>query len=133
MTKKHRFKFDKLVRDRTIERLEARGAYCVYRFMETEEFLVRLKEKLLEEAHEVILAQNKQDYCAELADLLEVIHAFAGAVGLSMNEIEEKRLATLKERGGFQKRIFQESVEVPADNDLMNYYRNDPDKYLEVE
>jgi predicted house-cleaning noncanonical NTP pyrophosphatase (MazG superfamily) len=42
----------------------------------------------------------------ELADILEVVHALAPLVAGSMEELEKVRVAKVKERGGFDQRIF---------------------------
>ena len=53
-----RFKVDKLIRDRLPEIMRKRGVQVHERFMEPEEFVARLKEKLLEEAGERPGAQS---------------------------------------------------------------------------
>jgi predicted house-cleaning noncanonical NTP pyrophosphatase (MazG superfamily) len=133
MKKRYKFKIDKLVRARSNVRLNAQGVITSYRIMELEEYIQRLKDKLLEEAEEVVTAKNQEEYLTECADVLEVVHAFAAAVGLSYEQIEQKRLKIKEVRGGFDERIYQEYAEMDADNDLIEYFRKDPEKYPEIE
>ncbi len=133
MKKRYKFKIDKLVRARSNARLNAQGVTTSYRIMELEEYIQRLKDKLLEEAEEVATAKSQEECLTECADVLEVIHAFAAAVGLSYEQIEQKRLQIKEARGGFDERVYQEYAEMDADNDLIEYFRKDPEKYPEIE
>jgi predicted house-cleaning noncanonical NTP pyrophosphatase (MazG superfamily) len=133
MTVKHRFKIDKLVRDKTKERLNARGIVCSERVMETQEYVQRLKNKLVEEAQEVLDAKTTEEYIAELADVLEVVHALATALNLSYQQVDQKRLQIKEERGGFEGRLYHADVQVSADNKKdIEYLRGSPDKYPEI-
>lgn len=132
MTKKHRFKMDKLARDKSEAWLNAKGVFGSYRVMDTKEYIQRLKYKLLEEVEEIIEAKTDEEFVSECADLLEVVHAFANAKGLSYEQIERKRIHVKEDRGGFDERIYQEYVEVDADNERIEYFRSNPDKYHEI-
>lgn len=72
-------KYDKLVRDKIPQIIEANGSRCCTRILEPEEYLARVDAKLDEE-----LAEYHAGPCLEeLADLLEVIYAAAEARGYS--------------------------------------------------
>ena len=60
-----------------------------------------LREKLLEEVNEVITATDEPAAIEELADVLEVIHAYASYLGVEMLEIDKVREAKRALRGGF--------------------------------
>jgi predicted house-cleaning noncanonical NTP pyrophosphatase (MazG superfamily) len=47
----------------------------------------------------------------ELADLQEIIHAIADAIGTNKQELEKVRAEKAEKRGGFNNKIFLESVE----------------------
>lgn len=51
-----------------------------------QEFLSKLKNKLLEEAKEVLDASSSDELCEELADVLEVVHALSKGRGLQYNK-----------------------------------------------
>jgi predicted house-cleaning noncanonical NTP pyrophosphatase (MazG superfamily) len=97
---------NKLVRDRVPEIIRMSGRTPVIRELEPEEFLVQLDFKLDEEVREYL----ESGAVAELADVLEVIHAIANARGYSSAELEELRAAKARERGGFGARLFLERV-----------------------
>ena len=98
--------YNKLVRDRIPEIIEASGKSCTCQVLDDQAYLAALDEKLNEE-----LSEYRQDKSMEeLADLLEVIHAAANARGSSFEEVEQLRKAKAKKRGGFDQRIFLEKV-----------------------
>lgn len=90
-------KYDKLVRDRIPEIIEASGKRCTVRKLSQEEYLSRVDAKLNEELAEYRRDQNIE----ELADLLEVLYAAAAARGYTVEELERVRKEKARERGGF--------------------------------
>lgn len=134
MIMKRRFKIDKLVRDKNQERLLDQQVIAFNRVMEAPEYMQRLKDKLLEEAQEVISAQTIDEYISECADVLEVIHALAATHAISYEQIEQKRLKMKAEKGGFEGKIYSSYAEVDADNEKgIAYFLKQPDKYPEIE
>ncbi len=100
-------KYDKLVRDRIPEIIEAQGKKCVCSTLSDEEYLLRLDEKLNEE-----LAEYQEDKSMEeLADLLEVVRAVAAARGSSFEEVEALRREKAARRGGFEKKLLLVEVD----------------------
>ena len=99
-------KYNKLVRDRIPEIIEASGKRCVCATLSDEEYLVRLDEKLNEELAEYQESKSME----ELADLLEVIRAVAAARGSSVEEVEAIRRDKVAKRGGFEKKILLTEV-----------------------
>ena len=84
------------------------------RYMEKEETLDRLKDKLLEEAQEVFDAYNDSDKThlkEELADVIEVIDAILYHNDLSLSEVLEIRDKKKEKRGGFEKGVYLESID----------------------
>ena len=98
--------FDKLVRDRIPEIIEASGKRCVCSTLSDEEYLAKLDEKLNEELAEYQESKSME----ELADLLEVIRAVAVARGSSMEELEVIRRDNAAKHGGFEKKILLTEV-----------------------
>ena len=99
-------KYDKLVRDRIPEIIEASGRKCVCGILSDEDYIIRLDEKLNEELAEYQESKSME----ELADLLEVIRAVAVARGSSMEEVEAIRRDKAAKRGGFEKKILLTEV-----------------------
>lgn len=94
----------KLVRDKIPEIIRTAGGDPVTYTAGSEEFSNRLREKLKEEVAE-FLAADPDGAPEELADVLEVIHALAGDLGVEVSGLEEIRKAKFADRGGFTERI----------------------------
>ena len=99
--------YNKLVRDKIPEIIEASGKTCETEILSDEEYLQMLDKKLDEELAEYHQEQNIE----ELADLLEVIYATAKARGYSIEELEHARVEKRKARGGFEKKLLLKVVE----------------------
>ena len=99
-------RYNKLVRDRIPEIIEASGNTCVTEILSDEDYLRMLDAKLDEELAEYHADQNIE----ELADLMEVIRACAVARGYSVEELEQVRAVKATKRGGFEKRILLKEV-----------------------
>lgn len=97
---------NKLVRDKIPEIIEGSGKTCVTRILPEVEYLAALDTKLQEELNEYQADKSME----ELADLLEVMMAVCEARGHTFAEVEAIRRAKADKRGGFQARIFLESV-----------------------
>ena len=76
-----------------------------------DEYIKALQKKSFEELEEYINSKTNDEAIEELADMLEIIHAFAAYHGVSMEKIEEERKRKLEMRGGFKERIFLIEVE----------------------
>ena len=99
-------KYNKLVRDRIPEIIEASGSACVKEILSDEAYLRMLDTKLDEELAEYHKDQNIE----ELADLLEVIRAAAIARGYTLEQLEQVRAKKAAKRGGFEKKILLREV-----------------------
>lgn len=102
-------RYNKLVRDRIPEIIEARGVKSTIRIAEENEYYQKLQEKLEEEVRE-FLSSDENGKIEEIADILEVLYAICDAKGVSREEIEKIRAQKEKERGRFQKRIILEKT-----------------------
>jgi predicted house-cleaning noncanonical NTP pyrophosphatase (MazG superfamily) len=132
MTQTHRFKVDKLIRDNLPQIMRASGIQVFERVMEKDEYLKRLKDKLLEEAKEVIASGSEKEMREELADLLEVMLSLAKAYGMEFADIQQVAEQKRADKGGFDNRIYNAFVEIEAGNPSLGYYRARPDQYPEV-
>ncbi|MEW4219987.1 nucleoside triphosphate pyrophosphohydrolase [Rossellomorea marisflavi] len=99
-------KYNKLVRDKIPEIIEAKGKEVSTTILSNEEYIKELKTKCLEEVEEYMRATTNEEAKEELADVLEVLNSIAKTHGSSMEEIESIRRRKKQERGGFQERIF---------------------------
>ena len=99
-------KYNKLVRDRIPEIIEASGKSCVTEILSDEAYLRLLDAKLDEELAEYHSDQNIE----ELADLLEVIYAATMARGHTLEQLESVRAAKAEKRGAFANKILLKEV-----------------------
>ncbi len=133
MSQRYRFKVDKLIRDKLPQIMRESGVQLFERVMEEEEYLKRLKDKLLEEAKEVIASSSPKEIGEEMADLLEVMLALLKVYRIDFAKVSQTAEQKRAERGGFDGRIYSPLVEVGAAHPLLEYYRARPDQYRELE
>lgn len=98
--------YNKLVRDKIPEIIEADGKECSIAVLSDEEYLKMIDKKLDEELAEYHKEQNLE----ELADLMEVIYAATKARGYSLEELESCRVAKAEKRGAFDQKILLKEV-----------------------
>ncbi len=133
--KTRRFLFNKLARDKSVERLEAQGAKVKHKILEDNaEYLEGLTQKIVEELEEVFDSQSQEELIVELADLEEVLDAFKKLVDIDQKDITAVRKAKAAERGLFEKRVFAEYADVPESaTEIIEYVEAQPDKYPEMD
>jgi predicted house-cleaning noncanonical NTP pyrophosphatase (MazG superfamily) len=104
--------YNKLVRDNIPEIIKQEKGEPQIRILEPEEYLKELFKKLEEEAREAAGAKdNKQELLKEISDIYEIIDAIVDNCGLDKEEIMKLKNERKIERGGFDKKIFLESVD----------------------
>ncbi len=102
-----RREYNKLVRDKVPTAIVDGGDEAVTMVLEDkEEILMALDEKLDEEVCDYQVSKEM----AELADVLEVIHAIAEVNGITFEELDKMRLEKREKRGGFSKMIFLQEI-----------------------
>lgn len=95
---------NKLVRDGIPEIIRQAGKQCEVTLMSEVEFRQALREKLLEEAREAVLA-SPENLVSELADLQEVIDAILRVYGIEREALLKEQGRKRTARGGFEKRL----------------------------
>ena len=99
--------YNKLVRDKIPEIIEADGKLCATHILSEEEYIAALEAKLNEEVDEYQTDKNLE----EMADVLEVLKSICVARGYTLEELEAVRAKKAADKGGFAERIFLEYVE----------------------
>jgi predicted house-cleaning noncanonical NTP pyrophosphatase (MazG superfamily) len=94
-------RYDKLVRDRIPEIIQAQGQHPVTRILDNASYQEALLAKLAEETREAQEAAAG-DLPDELADIVEVIQALATAVGMSWVQLLALAADKRTRRGGFE-------------------------------
>ena len=89
--------YDKLVRDRIPEIIEASGSKCEIEVVNDEVALEYLYKKLNEEVEELLTDKNLD----EIADVMEVLFAIGKKYGYSEHEVLGRRNEKRNSRGGF--------------------------------
>ena len=97
-------RYDKLVRDKIIGIIEAKGEQAVWHTATDVEYRAKLIQKLGEEAGEFVADPSKE----ELADIFEVITAIIADQGWTLDEIVAVQQEKREKRGGFESRIILE-------------------------
>jgi len=126
------YQLKKLVRDRSVKNMEDKGTKVIWRTLSAAERTPHLLEKFMEEQQEVaaaFAANDKAEMTAELADLLEIIHALANTANIDMTDVEAARKGKTERRGGFSKGIYVDEIHCPKGSFYDNYCAKDPAKY----
>lgn len=99
--------YNKLVRDKITDIIEADGRIAKYRILDDNQYKQELNKKLQEEVKEYIEDNNVE----ELADIVEVIYGILNSMDVTIDEFEKVRIKKQEERGSFNKRIYLEEAE----------------------
>ena len=99
--------YNKLVRDKITDIIEAEGRTAKYRILDNHEYREELNKKLQEEIKEYLEDNNVE----ELADIIEVIYGILNSMDVSIEEFEKIRMEKVIKRGAFKKKIFLEEAE----------------------
>ena len=100
--------YNKLVRDNIPEIIKKDGNVPIIRYLDDNDFLLELKNKLSEEYQEVLNANNSNELLEELADMLEVITYIAKVHNKTLDDIINIAKIKKDKKGGFDKKIFLE-------------------------
>ena len=110
-----KIRYAKLVRDKIPDIIRNDKQIPTVQTLKPDEYRNELLYKLIEEAEELRRAgeydeKNRAQMIEEIADVLEVLYAILKEFDLDEDEIEQTRIKKLKEKGGFEDRVFLESV-----------------------
>jgi predicted house-cleaning noncanonical NTP pyrophosphatase (MazG superfamily) len=126
-----KFSLKKLGRDKGLEGFKSQNIIPTYKFLHGDELREALKHKLIEEVQEICDAKNRQEMVAELADALEVINGLCKAYEINFKEVEKVKTEKYNDRGGFEKGLYIETLEMDETNPRVEHFRKSPDKYPE--
>lgn len=99
-------RYDKLVRDHITDLMDERGIRYTARILTKHAYEEALHAKLHEEVTEFEAASGADEGVAELADILEVIHALAAIHGATPEDVEARRTEKERQVGRFDRRMF---------------------------
>lgn len=126
-----RFKFAKLVRDKIVDHQLASGAKPSFRKLSPDEHKQELINKIVEEAKEMAQARP-EEIAAEIADVQQAIDDLKELHGLTDADIAKAQNEKNEKNGAFKKGIYIDYVEVDVDDQWVDYYRKNADRYPEI-
>jgi predicted house-cleaning noncanonical NTP pyrophosphatase (MazG superfamily) len=127
-----KFKFDKLVRDKIVEQQISSGAKAQYHKLNDQQHKEALVNKIIEEAREILQA-DQSEVASEIADVQQAIDDLKLKFGLASSVIAEVQQAKNNKNGSFAKGIYVDHVELANDDKWTKYYRQNPDRYPEID
>ncbi|PSL42562.1 putative house-cleaning noncanonical NTP pyrophosphatase (MazG superfamily) [Salsuginibacillus halophilus] len=100
--------YNKLVRDKIPEIIEASGKSHVTEVLSDGDYVKEAQKKLHEELqeYEEAAAVSGEEALDELADIAELLHALTYKHGADPEKLEERRQEKAEKRGGFQDKLF---------------------------
>ena len=103
--------YNKLVRDKIPEIIEANGEKPITRILDDEEYKIELEKKLNEEYQEVLKVTGK-DRVEELADMIEVIKFLSKLENATLDDVIAKAKEKGRKKGTFENKVFLEKVTI---------------------
>lgn len=112
--------FNKLVRDKIPGRIADHGEHAKYARVDDFGIAGLLRQKIVEEALELLAATNDAELVAEIADVLEAIEGLIEVSAWTAQDVDEAKLAKRRERGGFESQYVLLSTSETSDpNELV--------------
>ena len=106
MEKNKSIKYDKLIRDKIPEIIEAKGNKAVVEVLDDDNYQKYLNIKLGEELKEYL----EDGSVEELADLVEVVYALLDCKGVLREDFEKIRIGKVEVRGAFNMKLLLKEV-----------------------
>lgn len=98
--------YNKLCRDNVPEIVAAKGFTCEVREVDHAEYRREIVRKVYEEASGVSNHQTREELMKELADLVITLDALSKEYDISNEELDAAVGESLKEKGGYHKRLY---------------------------
>lgn len=119
-----KFKMNKLVRDKIVEKIEKGGNKVDMVILKDKEYIEELKTKLKEELTELdeVKFDDKENFKNELADIQSLINCLLKVNNISKKDLLEFQKEKYDKMGGFDKRIFVKKVDLQDDDGWVEYY-----------
>ena len=131
MSKRRTFLFQKLARDKILDKMMASGDDVVYHILEPEAFEQAVRDKIVEEAIELQKAEA-HEIDEELADVRELLDLLAELRGQTEQVLRDRVTRKRDKRGGFEAHIYISQVTTEADGKWITYLASHSDQYPEV-
>lgn len=126
------FKFDKLVRDKIVDHQIASGAKPAYHVLDAAAHKRELVRKITEEAEE-ILGAPADAVAEEIADVQQALDDLKALYGVNDADVAAAQKAKNDKNGAFKKGLYVDAVTVDEADKWVSYYRDNADRYPEIE
>lgn len=123
------FYFDKLVRDNALQDLASEGVEVHHLFLSKNELILRLKERLSQDASDLLKEQDVDKLIEKLADMKQVALSLIHELGIHELEIERARIQKNQTRGSFEKGTFIEKIVVEKGSKYEAHFQRFPESY----
>ena len=129
MSKYTTFKFDKMSRDHAIRDLTSKGIIVDHQLLPESEVVPKLMHKLVEEALEVAAETDREKIIEELADLKQIALSLMHALEINDREVEANRIDKTRRKGGYEQRIYIDTIQVMKGTSHEAHFLEQPHKY----
>ena len=129
--KNRRFYFNKMIRDHLPQMMQNTGINVVSHEMNGDEYVQRLKNKLVEEADELCAAIAPREVSEEIGDVLAVLKALAQYHHLDFSKVVASAEQKTLEKGGFSNPVCIDYIEIPENHPKLDDYIQRPQDYPE--
>lgn len=127
------FVINALVRDKRVALFEEQGCKVASTKLAPAAADEKLRGKIMEEATEAALAEDGEELLKEVADLMEVGLALLQLNGFGPDDLAKAMAARREKLGGFDERVFIDTLSAPVGSETYDYHKANSDKYPEVE
>ena|SRR3989344_4490820 len=103
--------YNKLIRDKIPEIIKKSNAIPKISKLSSEQFKIALREKLVEEAKELLEARTDEEILNELSDVMQLIESIVESNNLTFAKIEKQKRKKRQERGGFGMKLFLKYID----------------------
>ena len=128
-----KFQLNKLVRDNLVQKSQDLGISVEYQILEWQEAIFALLNKVQEESSELNQETDPEKIVWELVDIQQAIDDLLKKLGISTEEflqkVEEKKI----DKGWFEQGLYVKTMEMDETNPRSEYYKQDPQRFPEVE
>src|SRR5579859_3298860 len=126
-----RIQLNKLVRDKFVAIYRTLGEKPTYRYLNPGEHVTELLRKVAEEASELSTA-SPQKLAEEIADIEQVLDDLRAVLNIQKSDILSIKRAKKKDKGGFRKGLYIETLQLNDDDPWVQYYRKKPKRFPEL-
>ena len=117
-----KFQLNKLVRDNLVQKSQDLGISVEYKILEWQQAIFALLNKVQEESSELNQETDPEKIVWELVDIQQAIDDL-------LKKVEEKKI----DKGWFEQGLYVKTMEMDETNKRSDYYKQDPERFPEVE